>query len=425
MEDEDVIVVTGKRITDTLPNTIFARPWMVTDFGIFQTTPAGSGGASAPVSQVATAEKNDYKIPATDKMPQFELKGLTKEQYEDFMQAYDNVANDPELAAQMQTLATNGVKLSVGVQETLPPGAHDDSRATIEFYAVASDLEGNNEYVMPTTNVVIVVKASAIRDDLTWEDTFQGIIAHELTHLKRDADGKYLEDHVGDGYTGTTTYDKDDETYDNLYGDDSLANYSDSWDVVKSVDEFGFAVFTGTSGNNTINMIGSGAFAAYTGGGNDLVVGDNDQTVIYADGPGKKAIVDTGGVDTLVMGTISTASKIVLTYVGSDLYITSSDSTHAPIDDPDAVVVVGQVSASMQNAIESVSAADFTGFDIYNWVGTAAPASASDTALDGLGSFDESVAVQADFNGDGSLMMYGNAHYKQLAYAAEDGLWLV
>ncbi len=283
------------------------------------------------------------------------------------MQAYDNMSKDPELAAQMLQMSQNHVTLRVSVADTLPPNAHGDARATITFTPVAGDFEGKNEYVMPNSQVEIVVKASAIRNDLTWEDTFKGILAHELTHLKRDANGRYLDDHVGDGYTGEKTYDTDDETHGNLFGSNSLANYFESQDITRSVDHFGFAIFSGTNGNNTINMRGTDAFAAYTGGGNDLVFGSAEMNVFYVDGEGKKAIIEFGTVyDMVVMEEIPTASMIVLTYIGADLYITSSASPYAPINDPNAVVIVGQTLGSSQNAVELVSAADFTSIDVYD-----------------------------------------------------------
>jgi hypothetical protein len=381
MAMEEDIVVIGTRLRDEYQFDWFWRDWLDTGFGNYYTDGGGGGGSYVTIDQVATEPTNDYTIPATSRMPKIELRDLTQAQFETFMEAYDNVANDPELAAQFQQLATNGVTLTLTVSDQLPPNAHPDARATITFTPVAGDFQGNNESVMPNTEVEIVVNGTKIRDDLTWEDTFEGIIAHEFTHLLRDSNGRYLDDHIGDGWTGETTYDRDDETYDNLFGANSLSSYSNSLDIVSSVDEFGLRSFTGTDGNNHISMFGTDGFAAFTGAGNDMVIGQTGMDLIYVTGAGKKAIVEPGtGYDMIVMSTIDSISKVVLTYSGSDLYITSSDSTYAPLDDPNAVVVIGQTLNSSQNAVETIAAADMFSIDVYPF-GAASSAPAADQTL--------------------------------------------
>lgn len=367
---EEEIIITGRRPRDNYQFDWFWRDWLDTGFGYYYIMFSHSVGAAyVMIDQVAIEPENNYTIPATSKMPKIELRDLTKAQFEAFMRAYDNIAKDPELAAQFQQLATNGVTLTLTVAAELPVGASPDARATITFMPVAGDLQGNNQSVMPNTEVEIVIKASRIRNDMTWEDTFEGILAHEFTHLKRDSNGRFLSD--------PATYDHDDGTYDKLFGAISLSSYSNSLDVVSSIDEYGYLRFTGTDGNNHIRMLGTDAFSAYTGGGNDMVIGQTGIDIVYVTGGGKKAIVEPGaGHDMIALFTIDSLSKVVLTYIGPDLYITSSDSSFAPADDPNAVVVIGQASDFSQdpyvrlNAVEIIMTADGNSMGLYGfWSG--------------------------------------------------------
>src|SRR5687768_10174320 len=161
------IVITGSRLRDEYYFDWFWRDWMDTGFGIYTTGPdgGGGGGTAVTISQVATAPKSNYTIPANSKMPKIELKDLTQAQFEAFMQAYDNVAKDPQLAAQFQQLAASGVTLTLTVAPQLSSNAHPDARATITFTPVAGDLQGNNESVMPNTQIDIVINGTKIRDD--------------------------------------------------------------------------------------------------------------------------------------------------------------------------------------------------------------------------------------------------------------------
>jgi hypothetical protein len=295
--------------------------------------------------------------------------------------------------------------------------------------------------VIPNTEVEIVIKASRIRDDLTWEDTFKGILAHEFTHLKRDTNGRFLRD--------PATYDHDDETYDKLFGATSLSSYSNSLDVVASIDQFGYLSFAGTDGNNHINMVGTDGFSAYTGAGNDMVIGQTGMNIIYVTGGGKKAIVEPGaGHDVLALLTIDSLSKVVLTYIGFDLYITSSDSSYAPADDPNAVVVVGQTSDSSQdpltrqNAVEIIMTADENATGLYGFWGGESSAQAPDqtfalspdgelsATMDGMSIFtadspiSEASLGQAFYLADSSpAALYEFMIQMALLHAPRDSVW--
>lgn len=410
---EEDIIITGKRLRDEYQFDWFWRDWLDTGFGIYYTAQDGSVGGGVTISEVATAPQNDYTIPATSKMPKIELKDLTQAQFEAFMKAYDNIAKDPELAAQFQQLASNGVTLTLTVAAELPAGASPNARATITFTPVAGDFQGNNESVMPGTEVVIVVKASRIRIDMTWEDTFEGILAHEFTHLKRDSNGRYLRD--------PATYDHDDGTYEKLFGTISLSSYSNSLDVVSSIDEFGYLSFTGTEGNNHINMMGTGGFSAYTGAGNDMLIGQTGMDVIYVTGGGKKAIVEPGaGHDLIALFTIDSLSKVVLTFIGFDLYITSSDSSYAPADDPNAVVVIGQASdfsqdpIARQNAVEIIMTADGYSRGLYGfWDISSAQAANQPFALLPGGEISATMEGMSIFTADSPISeaSFGQAFY--------------
>lgn len=414
------IIITGRHPRDDYRFEWFWRDWIDVGFSNYFTGIDNGDGSPAYVTidQVATAPKNNYTIPATSRMPKIELRDLTEEQFEEFMRAYDNVPNDPELAAQFQQLATNGVTVTLTVAAELPPGGSDNARARITYKPVG-DFQGNNEFIMPGTEVEIIVKASRIRDDMTWEDTFKGILAHEFTHLKRDSNGRYLDD--------PATYNHDDETYDNLFGTTSLSSYSNSLDVVSTVDEFGFRSFTGTDGNNHISMLGTDGFAAYTGAGNDMVLGQTGMDLIYVTGGGKKAIIEPGaGHDMIALFTIDSISKVVLTYIGSDLYITSSDSPYAPADDPSAIVVIGQATDysqdpyARQNAVEILMTADANSIGLYGFWSGESSAQAADQPFAVLpgGELSASMDRMSIFTADSPV---SDASFGHAFYAGDSG----
>lgn len=371
---EQEIVVTGTRIRDDFWDQPFFRSWLDTGFDNYYVTPSGSdgGGSTAPVTieQAVPSGKANYTVPATSTTPKFVLHQVTRGQFDSFMKALDNSKKDAGLSAQFKTLADNGIPINISVAESLPPSSSPDARGRIDFLAVG-DINGNNEYIPQGTDIEITILGRAVTNS-SWDTTFEGLIAHELTHLVRDGNNRFLDDHLGEQYSGPTTYTRERETYDNLFPESTKANYVNSLDVTLSYDlMYGTPIFTGTDGNNIIRASAHpdiGFLQIFTGSGNDLILGSDAFTLIIANGDGKKAIVTPGvGFQMLEISTISTVNKVVLTYIGDDLYITSSDSAYSPFDDPNAVVIIGQKLGTNEGAVESLMAADTSTMDIYNF----------------------------------------------------------
>lgn len=366
-----VITVTATRLGSTLSGEWFWRAWMESDFDNYYVGAGGAGGGSSQtIEAVAVSQYNDFEIAPKDGLPKITLKNATLEQYNDLMSQLNNIGNDPELKAQFIQMAQNKNFVDIVVAENLPPDANPNARAIIRFkpYSTASDFSGNDEIVMPQTGVTIIVKASKISNSGTWEDTWKGIIAHEFTHLKRDSNGRFLDDHYDDGYTGLKTTDKDDETFLHLQSKLSGASYSDSLEITLAFDPiYGTPTFVGTSGNNLINMglglsAGNVVATASTGAGNDMIIGGlSGFETITVDGDGRKVLVQEGlAYDQLQMLTLDTIANLVVTYIGQDTYLTLASSSFAPVDDPNAVVIVGMIEGERNNAIDYVHAADGT-----------------------------------------------------------------
>lgn len=387
MADVDEIVVTGRRTVDTYSDTWFYRDWMSSGFDNYFTSrpsDAGGQGGSAAISDVVQTDVANYEIPATDDMPKIVLNGVTQKQYDEFMAFYSNMKHDPELKAEFLVLAGNNNVVRLTMSDTLPPNADPTALATITFREIG-DLQGENQFVMPNTTIDIIVKGKALTENGSWDTTFKGVLAHELTHLKKDADGRYLDDHYNENYSGETTRSKDQQTYNNLTSKFAGENYSSSLEISLSIDPiFNQATFFGTDGNNHIEMgrglTNQSLATALTGAGNDLIIGsDTNFRNVYVNGSGRKAVALSGtSYDEIMIAGMGNISELAITYVGGDAYLTSSNSAFSPTNDPNAIVVLGMTQGSRTNAVDRIVASDFSYVELhpYVWSRSAPDASA-------------------------------------------------
>jgi len=286
------------------------------------------GGAffATNVSEVG----GNHTIPSTANRPKTVTENGSAEQVAAVNRALQNAGNAPDLAASLDEMADLGVTLRIRVIAA-PGDALPGEQARISFPA-------NSNGAAPDTfvqgsEVTILVFGDRLSNSSS-DTTFAFVLAHELTHLLRGADGQFLPD----SGTGVTTYTREQEIYDALFG--AGAGGSPNANLTVGLLDAQALNIVGTNMGDYIigdDLGGSQGITwshIYTGAGNDFIVSGEGSDAIFVDGPGKKIIYDWGGYyDSVTISYLTDFSSFTCTKVGSDLYVTMSSSTASVTED--------------------------------------------------------------------------------------------
>ena len=337
MEDEEIVVVARRLQSD---HNWIDREWGWSGFGSY-TVYSGVGGVFETLISQAPSDPTtfDTVIGATDEMPKIEIVGVTQAQLEIALDFIDRLAADPRQAAAMQQMADRNVTLRIAFADDLPAGSDPNARAVVSFpFYVESDFV--TEGFQPNSVTSITIDRTKI-GTATWEDTLEGILAHEFTHFYKDANGQFLDDLYNGATPGNSTQDFNQDVYNLLYGREVAGGYIDSLDLIYDPLTANQSVqANGTNGNNLIQFENDASNATiYTGNGNDVVFSMDGSDYIHLDGIGVKAVYDHGsGLD--IVEVALGFMNIKLTMINADLYMTASDSIYSPVEDPNAVILM-------------------------------------------------------------------------------------
>ena len=368
--------------------------------GFFLSYTIGSVVVGTNVSEVGTTQT----VAKTANKPRTVMENVSADQTKAVNDALSNAANSTDLAKTFDEMADANVTLRVKVIAA-PADALAGEQARISFSANTNGAAPDT--VAPNTDVTITIFGDRLNNN-TLQDTFRFVLAHELTHLLRDASGSFLSD------SGTVnTYSREQEIYDALYGSGASA----SPPATASFDSSMYRMsITGTSGNDYILADEMGdAYGAMkdsiitSGAGFDMIVSGQGIDRVIIDGPGKKVLYDYGGsYNSLTINSIYGLPEVLTTKVGMDLYITNAYSSSSVIDDPNAVILAGWFYSNGYDTIEFMvlPSGEFYSFNQYldsngNWFG---PVYSGNPAAAPLAYEDVFVTGNDPSLGEGALM---------------------
>lgn len=390
----DTIIVTGTLGTGYAVNRDdihYAHP--SSGFSLVYTLGGVTMGTS--VESVGT----NQVIAKTDSKPKTKLENLNADQMKAVTDALANAGNSADLSASFNEMADLDVTLTIKVVPT-PSDAVAGEQARVSFPA-NSNGAAPDTFVANSTVEILVFGDRLNESDFQY--SFRLILAHELAHLLRDSSGSFLSD-TG---SGTTTYTREQEIHDAIFGSTASAPNSG---VLASYDASSYSVvLTATNGNDYIvaeeftAAYGTHDNTIYTGNGFDVIVSGTGSDHIVANGSGKKLIYDFGAsYDVVTVSWLGSLAEVVSTKVGMDLYVTSAYSSYSVIEDPTAIILSGWFYSNGYDTIEFMTTAngEYYSFnenlDAYgNWVGPIYVEPSSTASVSG----DSAVEASRTFDG--------------------------
>lgn len=259
-------------------------------------------------------------VSATATSPATTMTGVTNGQAAAVAAALVNVASSAELSSSFAEMVTKNVSLRVDVVTIAPTNFSPNQLGGIAIPAL-EPIPGGAQQFSQNSEVVIVVVASRLNNSSLGNETFRSVFAHELAHLIRDANGRFLTD------TSSGAYAADGPLQRELYKGFKEKEFLDTPDIVSQVSHDPSLVFgpqyamVGTNENNY--MLGPNFFAGgniTTGDGNDIFLAYGTANVAVSLVGTKMLYTTYAGVVIYPAGTDVEAAR--LERVGNDLFIT-------------------------------------------------------------------------------------------------------
>ncbi|MEE4211063.1 MAG: hypothetical protein V2I43_17575 [Parvularcula sp.] len=360
------IVVTGQR-ADFSPT--FHPYFMDFDFAS-----AGFGayfflGSGTTLQSSLAQGERDFTIPEDPDgdAPKTEVKNVDADELGVILGTLDKAEANTALNDSFKEMAAKDVTLEIVVLPNKPSGRPSGEIARVEITAV-QNADGSQSFAANSTTTIFVYANKLDNRD----NTFEKVLAHELAHITRGSDGKFLKNDNG------THRSNERDIYRDVIKDIDPDNYTNSLDQLDQSISGNQITVWGTDGNNLIetepmtSTVNGTSFLSYndvvyTGDGNDIVVTGQGNDVIVVDGTGLKLIADFDfGYDVVTLSQITSMPEVKMTKVGFDAYLTHT-SVANPVDDPNAVVLTDFYRAPLNN-VEFVKTANgdlkaLNGFD--------------------------------------------------------------
>lgn len=275
---------------------------------------------------VAQGER-DYDIPATDVTPRILADGLSIEELGFVLGAVDRAGAVGELDNTFKEMAANNVTLNVVVANA-PNDVPATQYGEISFTAVPN-ADGSQSFLENSTATITIYEDRLSR---TGDHSFEASFAHELGHLTRGPDGKFLlaDNHVHEARVN--------EIWENIVEDIDPSNYTSSVDQLVQTISNNVLTLYGTEGNNLIEST-YGDEKIWSGSGNDILVAGPGNDSIMISGSGMKIVADYDyGWDVIYLLNIWQMTELKMTRVGDDAYLTHV-SVSDVLEDKNAVVL--------------------------------------------------------------------------------------
>lgn len=266
MADDEIVVTATKVNVGTYSGEYISIPSIALPANSLQS----EGQTLRERLEARTSLQEPIVIKATDKSPNTTLVGLKVGQAAAVAAALVNVGNSPELSSSFGEMVTKNVSLRVQVTNVIPSNFELTQVGGAAIPATPPGSTGPQQFVKDS-EVTIVIIANRLNNPTYENLSFRDVFAHELAHLIRDANGRFLQD------TSSGAYAADGPLQRELYKGFKEKDFLDTPDLVSQIFPDPTLVFgptyemVGTDSNNY--MLGPQFFARgaiTTGSGNDI-----------------------------------------------------------------------------------------------------------------------------------------------------------
>lgn len=264
--------------------------------------------------------KDPVSISATSTSPATTIIGVSTSEAAAVAAALTNAKNSSDLNRSFSEMVARNVSLRVEVVQTAPSGFDPAQTGQVNIPAL-EPVAGGAQSFKENTEVTIIVVGSRLNRPEFGNESFRSVFAHELAHLIRDANNRFLTDTSGGAYAADGPLQRE------LFNGFKEKNFLDTPDIVSNVAQDDTLVFgpqyelSGTNNNNYIlgpNFMAQGTI--YTGDGDDIFLSYGTANV-YVTHQGAKLLYTTN-IGSLIYPAGTDVRSARLERIGNDLYIT-------------------------------------------------------------------------------------------------------
>lgn len=322
MADPEIVVVASK--VNTYSGEYISIPSIALPVNSLQS----QGQTLRDRLEARSSKEDPIVITVTGTSPTTTMVGVTNGQAAAVAAALVNVGSSPELSRSFSEMVSKNVSLRVEVTNVVPANFTPNQIGGISTPATQTS-ETSPQSFRPDTEVEIVVIANRLNNSSFENLSFRDVFAHELAHLIRDANGRFLTDTSGGAYAADGPLQRE------LYKGFKEKKFLDTPDIISQIADDTTLIFgpsydlTGTNDNNY--MLGPNFFAR-----GNITTGDGDD-IFLAYGMASVAISSIG------------TKMLYATYASSLLYPEGTDIAAARLEriGNDMFITIGYEGSSL------------------------------------------------------------------------------